>query len=61
MPRHALDEVVVAQGVGQPQVAAGPERLAGHDRHLGLLEDQRRQLGRGLRRDAADRPARARP
>ena len=44
----ALDQVVVAERVGEPQVAGRAERLAGHDRHLGLLEDVLGQLGGGL-------------
>ena len=39
-------QVVVAQRVGQPQVARGAERLARDDRHLGLVQDQRGQLPR---------------
>ena len=39
--------------VRQPEVAGRPERLAGHDRDLGLVQDQRGQLGGGLRPPAA--------
>ena len=58
-PGDALDQVVVAQRVGHPQVARGPERLAGDDGHLGLLQDQLGQLDAGLRRPArrSDRPS----
>ena len=45
-PPDALDEVVVAQRVRQPQVAARAERLTGHHGDLGLLEDQLGELGR---------------
>ena len=41
----ALDDVVVAHGERQPRVARRAERLAGHDGHLGLVEQQLGQLG----------------
>ena len=41
-PADALDQVVVAQRVGQPEVAGRAERLARHDGDLGLVQDQRR-------------------
>ena len=50
----ALDEVLVAQGVRQPQIARRAERLARNDRDLGLVQDQRGQLDRVLRALAAD-------
>ncbi len=36
-PVNAGDQVVLGQRVGQPEVAGGAERLAGHDRDLGML------------------------
>ena len=41
----ALVQVVVAEGVRQAQVARGAERLARHDRDLGLVEDDAGELG----------------
>src|SRR4051794_11415069 len=38
-PGDALDQVVVAERVRQPEVARRAERLTRYDRHLGLLED----------------------
>ena len=42
---HAFGEVVVAQGIGQAQVAGRAEGLSGHDGDLDLLQDQPCQLG----------------
>src|SRR2546425_141398 len=50
----ALDEILVTQGVRQPQVARCTEGLARDDRDFGLLQDQRGQLDRVLRALAAD-------
>ena len=47
MRRDALAEVVVAERERQPRVAGRAERLAGHDRDLGLVEQQLAQLERG--------------
>ena len=58
MRRHALAEVVVAEGERQAGVAGGVERLAGHDRHLGLVEQHAAQLD-GVGR--ASRPGSVRP
>ena len=58
MPADALDQVVVAEGVGHPQVAGGAEGLAGDDGDLGLLQDQ---LGQLARWSSAVRPAIGRP
>lgn len=52
-PGHSLDQVGVAQGIGQPEVAAGAERLTRDDRDLDLVEDQGR-LGGGQRASATD-------
>src|SRR5438270_9180559 len=41
---QAFLEVVVAQGIGKPHVAGRSERLAGHDRHPRLLEDDLGQV-----------------
>ena len=59
--RDALDEVVVAQGVGHPHVAGRPEGLAGDDGDLGLLQDQLGQLRAGLRRRGRRSGGRAGP
>jgi hypothetical protein len=40
-PSDALGDVVVAQGVGEPQVARGAERLARDRGDLDLVQDQR--------------------
>ena len=45
----ALAEVVVAERERQPGVAGRAERLAGHDRDLGHLEQQLAQLERVVR------------
>src|SRR3954447_13217414 len=45
-PRDALDQVVIAERVGETEVARSAERLAGDDRDLGLLEDVLRQVCR---------------
>ena len=47
MRRHALAEVVVAEGEREAGVAGRAERLAGDDRHLGLVEHDVGQLERG--------------
>ncbi len=50
--RHAPDalgDVGVRRRVRQAQVAGGAERLAGHDRHLGLVQDHARPAGRTTR------------
>src|SRR4051794_37813442 len=47
-----LDEVVVAEGVGESQVARRPEGLTGDGRDLRLLQEQLGQL-RGRRRGGA--------
>jgi hypothetical protein len=47
-PGDALDQVVVAARVGEPEVARGAERLTGHDRDLGLLQDVLGQVARAL-------------
>ena len=57
----ALGQVVVAEGVRQPQVAGRAERLAGHDRDLGLVEDDLGELGRTCRRHGRRCRAPARP
>ena len=44
----ALDQVVVAERVGPPQVPRRPERLARHDCDLRFVEDELGQLGGGL-------------
>ena len=43
---HALAEVVVTQRERQPEVPRRRERLAGDDRHLRLVEDDRGELQR---------------
>src|SRR5919112_4607654 len=53
----ALDQVVVAEGVGQAGVAGGAEGLTGHDRHLCLLQDQVDQLHAGGRPPPPQLPA----
>ena len=53
-PADALDQVVVAERVRQPQVAGRAERLARHHGDLRLVQDQRGQLGGGLRPPAAE-------
>ena len=40
----AFGQVGVTEGVGQPKVAGGAERLAGHDGDLGLVQDHAGQL-----------------
>src|SRR5712691_367939 len=42
--RDPFDQIVVGQGEGQPRVAGGAERLARHDRHPRLVEDDLGQL-----------------
>ena len=54
----ALDDGVVAERVGQAQVAGGAERLSGHHGHLGLVDGHLGHLGR---RDRPSRPASRRP
>ena len=49
MRLDALAQVVVAEGERQPGVAGRAERLAGHDGHLGLVEDDLGQLEGGRR------------
>ena len=61
MRRDALAEVVVAEGEREAGVAGRAERLAGHDGHLGLVEDELGQLEGGVGRAAGDRRGRARP
>src|SRR5215207_10323142 len=51
-PAHALRQVVVAERIGEPQVAAGSERLAGGHRDLSGVEDELGEL-RARRRGAA--------
>src|SRR5690606_32825483 len=56
-PPDPLDEVLHAERVAQPQVAARAERLTGDDGDLHLLEDELGELRRRPRGAAADRPA----
>src|ERR1035437_532534 len=53
-PGDALAQVSVAQRVGQAKIAAGSESLTRHDGHLGLVQDQCRELSRGGADPAAD-------
>src|SRR3954464_16063872 len=53
----ALDDVLIAQGVGEPEVSARAEGLTRDDGDLGLLQDQGGQFGRGGRGTAAQRLA----
>src|SRR6202012_2447729 len=46
---HAFFQVTVAQRAGQPEVTRRAERLTRHHRDLGLVQDERGQLGRRLR------------
>src|SRR4029079_9058020 len=50
---HTLDQVVVAEGIGHPDVAGGAERLARHPRHLALLEPHLAELRAAGRPPAA--------
>lgn len=43
-PLHPGDDVLVRQGVGQPQVARGTKGLTGNDGDLGLGENELGQL-----------------
>ena len=61
MRRDALAEVVVAEREREPGVAGRAERLAGHDRDLGLVEQHLAQLERGRRRRGRRARGRARP
>ena len=55
--RDPLDDGVVAERVGQAEVAGGAEGLAGDDGHVGLVDGHLGQVGRG----ATGAPARRRP
>ena len=57
MRRHALAEVVVAEREAEPARSRGAERLAGHDRHLGLVEQDAARSSVVSDLAAADRPA----
>ena len=56
-PVHAGDQVVVAQRIGQPEVAGRAERLAGHHRDLRLVQHQRGQLAGRRRPNPVERLA----
>ena len=57
----AFDQVVVAQGVGHPEVARGAEGLTRHHRHLGLVDGDLGQLGAGRRPRPRGWTGRSRP
>ena len=60
-PADALDEVLVAQRVGQPQVAGRAEGLARDDGDLGLVQDQRGELDARSAGACRGSPCRAAP
>ena len=49
-PGDALHQRLVAEGIGKSPVPRGTERLARHERHPGLVQDERGQVQRRRRR-----------